>query len=68
LIESKRAVLNKFVISSKQNIDDNLGEKLICEYEIHQNNYKIMKILFMYLTLLLQIFIYNPNKMQLAKE
>ena len=31
LIESQRGVLNKFVISNKQNIEDNLGEKLINE-------------------------------------
>jgi hypothetical protein len=29
LIESQRGALNKFVISNKQNIDDNLSEKLI---------------------------------------
>jgi hypothetical protein len=31
LIESQRGVLNKFVISNKQNIKDNLSEKLINE-------------------------------------
>jgi hypothetical protein len=31
LIESQKGALNKFVISNKQNIDDNLGEKLINE-------------------------------------
>jgi hypothetical protein len=36
LIESQRGLLNKFVISNKQNIDDNLSEKLINEQEIHQ--------------------------------
>jgi hypothetical protein len=36
LIESQRGALNKFVISNKQNIEDNLGEKLINEQEIHQ--------------------------------
>jgi hypothetical protein len=36
LIESQRGVLNKFVISNKQNIKNNLGEKLINEQEIHQ--------------------------------
>ena len=36
LIESQRGTLNKFVISNKQNTEDNLGEKLINEQEIHQ--------------------------------
>jgi hypothetical protein len=36
LIESQKGALNKFVISNKQNIEDNLGEKLINEQEIHQ--------------------------------
>jgi hypothetical protein len=36
LIESQKGSLNKFVISNKQNINDNLGEKLINEQEIHQ--------------------------------
>jgi hypothetical protein len=36
LIESQRRALNKFVISNKQNTEDNLGEKLINEQEIHQ--------------------------------
>jgi hypothetical protein len=36
LIESKKGALNKFVISNKQNIENNLGEKLINEQEIHQ--------------------------------
>ena len=36
LIESQRGALNKFVISNKQNIEDNLGKKLINEQEIHQ--------------------------------
>jgi hypothetical protein len=36
LIEYKKGALNKFVISNKQNIEDNLGEKLINEQEIHQ--------------------------------
>jgi hypothetical protein len=36
LIESQRGVLNKFVISNKQNIEDNLSEKLINEQEIHK--------------------------------
>jgi hypothetical protein len=36
LIESQRGALNKFVISNKQNTEDNLGEKLINEQEIHQ--------------------------------
>jgi hypothetical protein len=36
LIESQRGILNKFIISNKQNTDDNLGEKLVNEQEIHQ--------------------------------
>ena len=36
LIESQRGVRNKFIISNKQNIEDNLSEKLINEQEIHQ--------------------------------
>jgi hypothetical protein len=36
LIESQRGALNKFVISNKQNIEDNLSEELINEQEIHQ--------------------------------
>jgi hypothetical protein len=36
LIESQRGALNKFVISNKQNTEDNLGEKLINEQEIHK--------------------------------
>jgi hypothetical protein len=36
LIESQKGVLNKFVISNKQNIENNLSEKLINEQEIHQ--------------------------------
>ena len=36
LIESQRGALNKFVINNKQNTEDNLGEKLINEQEIHQ--------------------------------
>jgi hypothetical protein len=36
LIESQRGVINKFVISNKQNIEDNLSEKLINEQEIYQ--------------------------------
>ena len=36
LIESQRGTLNKFVISNKQNIKDNLSEKLINKQEIHQ--------------------------------
>jgi hypothetical protein len=31
LIESQRRALNKFVISNKQNIENNLGEKLVNE-------------------------------------
>ena len=36
LIESQRGALNKFVISNKQNTEDNLGKKLINEQEIHK--------------------------------
>jgi hypothetical protein len=36
LIESQRGALNKFVISNKQNIENNLSEKLINDQEIHQ--------------------------------
>jgi hypothetical protein len=36
LIEFQNGALNKFVISNKQNIDDNFGEKLMNEQEIHQ--------------------------------
>jgi hypothetical protein len=42
LIESQRGALNKFVISNKQNIEDNLVEKLINKQEIHPK--KIKKI------------------------
>jgi hypothetical protein len=31
LIESQKGALNKFVTSNKQNIEDNLGEKLVNE-------------------------------------
>jgi hypothetical protein len=31
LIESQRKVINKFFISNKQNIENNLGQKLINE-------------------------------------
>jgi lipopolysaccharide export LptBFGC system permease protein LptF len=36
LIESQKGSLNKFVISNKQNINDNLFEKHINEQEIHE--------------------------------
>jgi hypothetical protein len=36
LIESQKRSLNKFVISNKQNINDNLVEKYIKEQEIHE--------------------------------
>jgi hypothetical protein len=36
LIESKKGSLNKFVISNKQNINDNLVENHINEQEIHE--------------------------------
>ena len=40
LIESQRRALSKFVINNKQNTEDNLGEKLINEQEIHQKELK----------------------------
>jgi ferritin len=44
LIESQKGSLNKFVISNKQNINDNLVEKHINEQEIHEK--KLDHILF----------------------
>jgi hypothetical protein len=40
LIEYERGALNKFVISNKQNTEDNLGEKFINEQEIHKKELK----------------------------
>ena len=40
LIESKKGSIDKFVISNKQNITQNLDENIINEQEIHQNNLK----------------------------
>ena len=38
LIESKKGSMDKFVISNKQNITQNLDENITDEQEIHQNN------------------------------
>ena len=38
LIESKKWSMDKFVISNKQNITQNLDENITNEQEIHQNN------------------------------
>ena len=38
LIESKKGLMDKFVISNKQNITQNLDENITNEQEIHQNN------------------------------
>ena len=38
LIESKKGSTNKFFISNKQNITQNLDENITHEQEIHQNN------------------------------
>ena len=38
LIESKKWSMDKFVISNKQNITQNLDKNIINEQEIHQNN------------------------------
>ena len=38
LIESQKWSMDKFVISNKQNIIQNLDESIINEQEIHQNN------------------------------
>ena len=38
LIESKKGSIDKFVISNKQNITQNLDENITNEQEIHQNN------------------------------
>ena len=38
LIESQKGSINKFFISNKQNITQNLDENITNEQEIHQNN------------------------------
>ena len=38
LIESEKGSIDKFVISNKQNITQNLDENITNEQEIHQNN------------------------------
>ena len=38
LIKSKKLSMDKFVISNKQNITQNLDENITNEQEIHQNN------------------------------
>ena len=38
LIESQKWSMDKFVISNKQNITQNLDENITNEQEIHQNN------------------------------
>ena len=38
LIESQKRSMDKFVISNKQNITQNLEENITNEQEIHQNN------------------------------
>ena len=38
LIESKKGSIDKFVISNKQNITQNLDENITNKQEIHQNN------------------------------
>ena len=38
LIESQKWSIDKFVISNKQNITQNLDENITSEQEIHQNN------------------------------
>ena len=38
LIESQKGSMDKFVISNKQNITQNLDENITNEQEIHQNN------------------------------
>ena len=38
LIESQKRSIDKFVISNKQNITQNLDENITNEQEIHQNN------------------------------
>ena len=38
LIESQKGSMDKFVISNKQNITQNLYENITNEQEIHQNN------------------------------
>ena len=38
LIESQKGLMDKFVISNKQNITQNLDENITNEQEIYQNN------------------------------
>ena len=38
LIESQKGSMDKFVISNKQNITQNLNENITNKQEIHQNN------------------------------
>ena len=38
LIEPQKGAMDKFVISNKQNITQNLDENITNEQEIHQNN------------------------------
>ena len=38
LIESQKGSMDKFVISNKQNITQNLDKNITNEQEIHQNN------------------------------
>ena len=38
LIKCQKGSINKFVISNKQNITQNLDENITNEQEIHQNN------------------------------
>ena len=38
LIDSQKWLMDKFVISNKQNITQNLDENITNEQEIHQNN------------------------------
>ena len=38
LIESQKGLMDKFFISNKQNISQNLDENITNEQEIHQNN------------------------------
>ena len=46
LIESKKWLMDKFVISNKQNITQNLDKNIINEQEIHQNNLEENDVLF----------------------
>ena len=40
IIESQKESMDKFVISNKQNITQNLDENITNEQEIHQNNFR----------------------------